>query len=89
MKCYDSGTILEEDVLGISPDEIIQSFQKGAMNIAAASFELGIPTAASIDIMMGNAIKNIAAISAETGLKVPGLVIGECTGPAPAGPAKT
>jgi len=52
------------------------------MNLTAASYELGIPTAASVDLMMANAIKNIAAISAETGLKIPGLVIGECSAPA-------
>ena len=43
------------------------------MNLTATSIELGIPTAMSVDVMMAKAIRNIAALSVESGIKVAGL----------------
>jgi large subunit ribosomal protein LP0 len=84
LKCYDSGSILDEEVLGISAEDILASFQNGVRNLAAASVELGIPTAASVQFMIANAVKNIAALSLESGVKVAGLSISAATAPAPA-----
>lgn len=67
---YDDGSILGQDVLSISPAEIISKFQVGASNITALSLELGIPTEASVPYMIANAFKNLAAISVETSYKL-------------------
>ena len=67
---YDDGSILGQDVLSISPAEILSKFQAGASNITALSLELGIPTEASVPYMIANAFKNLAAISVETTYKL-------------------
>ncbi len=67
---YDDGSILQQDVLSISPSEILSKFQAGASNITALSLELGIPTEASVPYMIANAFKNLAAISVETSYKL-------------------
>jgi large subunit ribosomal protein LP0 len=82
-KCYDSGAILEQEVLSISPEDILQSFENGVKNVIAFSLETGVPTKASIDFLMSNAVRNLAALSLESGFKVAGLNV-TAGAPAPA-----
>ena len=70
---YDDGSILTPEVIAISPEDIIKKFQSGVANITALSMELGIPTEASVPYLIANAFKNLAAISLETGYKLPEL----------------
>ena len=39
--CYDNGAILNQDVISLSPSDIIGRFQAGVKNLAAISLETG------------------------------------------------
>lgn len=80
---YDDGSVLPIEVLSISPSEIVKKFQCGASNITALAVELGIPTEASVPVMIANAFKNIAAISLETSYKIAELEALQSSAPAP------
>jgi len=48
ISCYDHGTILSEELISISPSDIISKFQTGVSYLTALSVELGIPTELSV-----------------------------------------
>jgi len=80
---YDDGTVLNQDVINLSPNDILGTFSKGVNNIAALSIELGIPTEAAVPHLVVSAFKNLLGISMSTDYKIKAL---ENIG---TGPAKT
>jgi hypothetical protein len=42
--CYDNGSILNKDVVSMSPSVILGSFSAGVKNIAAIGLETGLET---------------------------------------------
>lgn len=64
---YDDGSILPEAVLNLDPSSLISKFQQGVKNITALSLGAGYPIEATIPLIIGNAFKNIAAFSLESG----------------------
>jgi large subunit ribosomal protein LP0 len=70
---YDDGTILPEAILNLDPASLLARFEQGVRNITALSLGAGYPIEATIPLIIGNAFKNIAAISLETGYFFPHL----------------
>ncbi len=64
---YDDGSILPEEVLNLDPASLLAKFQSGVRNLAGLSLSAGIPTAATIPLIISNAFRNIAALSLESG----------------------
>ena len=64
---YDDGAILPQEVLNLDPTTLLNKFSNGVRNLAALSLAAGIPTAATIPLLISNAFKNIAALSLESG----------------------
>ena len=64
---YDDGSILPEAVLNLDPSSLISKFEQGVKNITALSLGAGYPIEATIPLIIGNAFKNIAAFSLESG----------------------
>lgn len=64
---YDDGSILPEAVLNLDPANLLTKFSNGVRNIAGLSLAAGLPTAATVPILISNAFKNIAALSLESG----------------------
>jgi large subunit ribosomal protein LP0 len=64
---YDEGAILPEAILNLDPSTLLAKFELGARNITALSLGAGYPIAATIPIILGNAFKNVAAFSLESG----------------------
>jgi large subunit ribosomal protein LP0 len=64
---YDSGAIVPPEVFNIDPASLLASFQVGIKNLAGLSLEAGYPIEATIPLIIGNAFKNIAALSLESG----------------------
>merc|ERR1719458_2325800 len=59
---YQDAAVFDAAVLDISDAVLIQKFLTGIANMAAFSREVGIPTAAGLPHMFGNAFRNIAAL---------------------------
>ena len=59
--------MLPEEILNLDPSTLIGKFEQGVKNITALSLGAGYPIEATIPIILGNAFRNIAAISLETG----------------------
>jgi large subunit ribosomal protein LP0 len=68
---YDDGQILPEAILNLDPANLLARFEQGVRNITALSLGAGYPIEATIPIIIGNAFRNIAAISLETGYFAP------------------
>jgi large subunit ribosomal protein LP0 len=64
---YDEGAILPEAILNLDPSSLIARFEQGVKNITALSLGAGYPIEATIPLIIGNAFKNIAAFSLESG----------------------
>jgi len=64
---YDEGHILPEAIVNLDPTSLLTKFQTGAKNIVGLSLSAGIPIAATVPLIIGNAFKNIAALSLESG----------------------
>eukprot|EP01017_Pseudomicrothorax_dubius_P008176 TRINITY_DN12661_c0_g1_i1.p1 TRINITY_DN12661_c0_g1~~TRINITY_DN12661_c0_g1_i1.p1 ORF type:complete len:312 (+),score=135.21 TRINITY_DN12661_c0_g1_i1:11-946(+) len=83
---YDDGSILSNELVSLSPDDVLKKFQTGCSYITALSLELGIPTEASVVQNVFNGFKNLAAISVVSGYKF--RQFSDQAGPAQAAPAK-
>lgn len=70
---YDDGAILPEAILNLDPNSLISRFEQGVKNITSLSLGAGYPIEATIPIIIGNAFKNIAAFSLESGYFSPYL----------------
>lgn len=64
---YDDGSILPQEVLSMDPASLLAKFQSGSKNILGLSLSTGITISATIPLIIGNAFKNIAALSLESG----------------------
>lgn len=64
---YDDGSILPEAVLNLDPTSLLTKFQEGTKNILGLSLATGYTISATIPLIIGNAFKNIAALSLESG----------------------
>jgi large subunit ribosomal protein LP0 len=64
---YDDGTILPEEIITLDPSKLLEKFALGVRNIAGLSLSAGIPIEATVPLILGNAFKNIAALSLESG----------------------
>ena len=60
---YDEGSILPQEVLNLDPTALLSKFEQGVKNIVGLSLQAGYPIAATIPLIIGNAFKNIAALS--------------------------
>ena len=67
---YDDGSILPTEVLNLNPASLLDKFQAGAKNILGLSLSTGYTISATIPLIIGNAFKNIAALSIESGYKI-------------------
>lgn len=63
---YDNGSIIDPEVVSITPADIITRFTQNVGNLTSMSLALNIPTQLSVPHMMANAFKNVAAIALET-----------------------
>ena len=81
---YDDGSIIPPEILTLNPASLLGKFEAGTRNIVGLSMSAGITISATIPLIIGNAFKNIAALSLESGYKIKEL---ENMGSAPA--AKT
>eukprot|EP00825_Cyclidium_porcatum_P024460 TRINITY_DN2687_c0_g1_i1.p1 TRINITY_DN2687_c0_g1~~TRINITY_DN2687_c0_g1_i1.p1 ORF type:complete len:329 (+),score=95.42 TRINITY_DN2687_c0_g1_i1:286-1272(+) len=59
---YNNGAILGEDIISLSTESILKTFQSAVSNVTGLSMESGIPTQLSAPHLISNAFKNIAAI---------------------------
>jgi large subunit ribosomal protein LP0 len=62
IKAYDDGSILEKEVISLSPEDIIAKFQNGVKNLTALSLQTNIPTELTVPNFILNGFKNLAAI---------------------------
>ena len=70
VKIYESGSVYDEAVLNIKPEDVLARFSAGLATLAAASLALGYPTKASLVHSINNAYKTLLAISLETDFKI-------------------
>lgn len=70
-KVYDNGNMVEPSIVCQTAEEIIAKFKKHISNMTALSLELGEINASSIPQIMGQAFKNILALSTEIGYTMP------------------
>ena len=66
---YDNGAVLGKEVIGLSPEDIMEKFNAGVRNITALSLGANIPTEASAPHFVLNAFKNLAAIGMQIDYK--------------------
>jgi large subunit ribosomal protein LP0 len=64
-KIYDMGYVYEPAILDISSEDLLTKFLTGVNWLAAASLELGYPTAASVPHSIRGGFKKLAAIGIE------------------------
>lgn len=64
---YDSGVIVPQEVYSIDPASLLTAFQSGIKNLAALSLEAGYPIEATVPLIIGQAFKNMVALSLESG----------------------
>merc|ERR1711950_109243 len=65
-KVYDSGTLLDPQILDITDDDIKQKFMAGVRNVAALSLKIGYPNIASVPHSIVNGMKKCMALAAVT-----------------------
>merc|ERR1719151_378485 len=68
---FQDGSVFDAAVLDIKDDALIGKFLGGIANMAAFSREVGIPTAAGLPHMFGNAFRNIAALVSDVDFTFP------------------
>lgn len=61
---YDDGTVFEPHVLDMTQADLRARFLMGVRNVAALSFAINYPTAASVPHMIANGMKNLMALAA-------------------------
>jgi len=91
-KIWMNGAVLEEDMINISPSDILKTFQQHCTTLAALSLGAGLPNAASVPHMIANGFKDLLAIGLGADIKFKQLTQALSSGPAPttgSGPAKT
>jgi hypothetical protein len=51
----------------MNPDSLLGKIAEGINNIVGLAVEIGHPTEATVPLLIGNAFKNLAALSLESG----------------------
>lgn len=62
-KVYDDGQVFGAEILDISNETILKSFQKAISNVAAVSLGSGVITKPAMPHLILNAFKNLAGVS--------------------------
>merc|ERR1712228_204674 len=65
-KVYDSGTVFDPAILGITDDDLKARFMAGVRNVAAVSLKVGYPNIASVPHSIVNGMKNCMSVAAVT-----------------------
>jgi large subunit ribosomal protein LP0 len=63
---FDSGFVFPASLLSLGPNDVLANFAKGLQRVTTIALEIGFPSIATIPHILGNAYKNILAISVET-----------------------
>jgi len=63
---YDSGFVFPAALLTLGTNDIMQMFVKGLQRVTTIALEIGFPSIATVPHILGNAYKNLLAISVET-----------------------
>jgi large subunit ribosomal protein LP0 len=90
-KIWMNGAVLEEDMINISSNDILKTFQSHCTSLAALSLGAGLPNALSVPHMVANGFKDLLAIGLGADLKFKQLEQAMNAGPAQtggSGPAK-
>jgi large subunit ribosomal protein LP0 len=87
LSVYEDGSILNAEVIALTPEDICANFTKYVNNISAMSLALGLPVECSVPHMIANGFKNIAAFSLESGFKIEALEKACAAGPVATGGA--
>lgn len=66
LQVYDTGFCFSPNILDIKDDDILSKFLFGVQNLAALSLASNVPTLAALPHYIGNAYKNLLAISIAT-----------------------
>lgn len=66
---YDNGDILAEEVLSISPESIIQSFNDAVRGFAAVSLHTGYIVEPAVAHIIGKAFRDVASVGLASGYK--------------------
>jgi len=64
---YDNGSIFDAAVLDITEEDLKNKFKQAVRRLASISLEIGYPTLASLPHTIGNAVKQLIAISSMIG----------------------
>jgi len=63
---YDSGFVFPANLLSLGPNDVLQMFSKGLQRVTTIALEIGFPSIATLPHIIGNAYKNLLAVSVET-----------------------
>jgi len=63
---FDAGFVYPATLLNLGHNDVLQLFAKGLLRVTTIALEIGFPSIATIPHLIGNAYKNVLAISVET-----------------------
>ena len=69
LSVYDNGSLFDAAVLDITEDDLKAKFLQSVRRVGAICLELGYPTLCSLAHSLGNAVRRMIAITAETEIK--------------------
>merc|ERR1712050_147940 len=69
--CYEEGSIFDPEILDITEEDIRAKFMAGVNRVAAASLQIGYPTAVSAPHSIANGLKKHLAVAAATDITFP------------------
>jgi large subunit ribosomal protein LP0 len=68
---FDNGFVYDTSVLDMTDADILNKFREGVAKVASLSLQIGYPTLAALPHALGNAYKNLLAVSIETDYTFP------------------
>lgn len=90
-KVWLNGTILDEDIININPEDILSSFQQHVATLTGLSLGAGLPNALSVPHMIADGFKQMLAIGFDAGIQFKQLLDAQnaqASGPAQSAPAQ-
>jgi len=63
---FDAGFVYPATLLNLGHNDVLQMFARGLQRVTTIALEIGFPSIATIPHLIGNAYKNVLAISVET-----------------------
>jgi len=63
---YDTGFVYPANLLSLGTNDVLQMFVKGLNRVTTIALQIGFPSIATIPHLLGNAYKNLLAVSVET-----------------------